>query len=61
MRSRIIHLINPKTNSLTTRTQYMKSTLYSRSRACSQLPHAFRATNTKLCSPTRTLKPSTSI
>src|SRR4029077_13779281 len=29
MRSRIIHLINPKTDSLTTRTQYMNRALYS--------------------------------
>jgi hypothetical protein len=47
MRTRVIHLINPKTDSLTTRPLYMKQRFILRLPVCSLLPHAFRATGMK--------------
>ena len=47
MRTRVIHLINPKTDSLTTRPLYMNRALYSLSQDCLRWPPSFRATSTK--------------
>ena len=49
MRSRIIHLVNPKTDSLTTRPLYMNRALYSPLAGLLAVAAAFRATNTRSC------------
>ena len=47
MPTRIIHLINPKTDSITTRPIYLNRALYSPLAGLWQSPHRFRAISTK--------------
>ena len=49
MRTRRIHLINPKTNSLTTRPLYMNRALYSPIAGLLRSPPPSRATATRSC------------
>ena len=48
-RTGVIHLINPKTDSLTTRPLYLNRALYSPSQACWRWGPPFRAIATKSC------------
>jgi len=60
--TRIIHLINPKTDSLTTtRPLYLNRALYSPLAGLLAVAHPFHATSTKWCSQTRTSRTSTLI
>ncbi len=61
MRTRIIHLINPKTDSLTTRPLYLNRALYSPLAGLLAVAASIPRDRTKWCSPTKTSKRSTSI
>ena len=57
MRTRVIHLVNPKTDSLTTRPLYLNRALYSPLAGLLAVAASIPATGTKWCSRTRISKP----
>ena len=61
VRNHIIHLINPKTDSLTTRPIYLIGRYTLRLPGCLPLRHVSRATGTKSYSLTKTSRRSISI
>ena len=60
MRTRIIHLVNPKTDSITTRPLYLNRALYSPLAGLLAVAAAIPRDATRSCSPTRTSSRSTS-